>query len=130
GLAISKRLTELMGGSIGVTSRPGEGSLFWFSIRALRRRRDAARGFVPTAPVPTYEAAKKDFRILLVEDNNINQKVAIFMLKSLGYTAEVARNGKDASARIGCDRYARILMACQMPEMDALVGARSVPGRA
>jgi two-component system, sensor histidine kinase len=130
GLAISKRLTELMGGGIGVISRPGEGSLFWFSIRALRRRRDAAQPFVPTAPVPTYEAPKKDFRILLVEDNSINEKVALFMLKSLGYAADIARNGKEALAAIASERYDLVLMDCLMPEMDGFEATRRIRAQA
>lgn len=123
GLAISKRLTELMGGQIGVSSRYGEGSLFWFSVR------------LQVAQEPTVTAEResnafgssvvpRDNRILVVEDNKINQKVALLMLKGLGYSADIAANGLEALSALDSAHYDLILMDCMMPEMDGFEATR------
>jgi len=119
GLAICKRLAELMGGQIGVTSRFGEGSLFWFSVRV----QVAPEPQAATDPPPTAAAVQKeitDARILLVEDNKINQQVALLMLKNLGYSADVAHNGAQALLALERAHYDLVLMDCMMPEMDGL----------
>ncbi len=117
GLAICKRLAELMGGQIGVSSRYGEGSLFWFSVRV-----EAIAGPVnvhqPAAQALEAEGDRKLARILLVEDNKINQKVAQLMLKNLGYTTDVVNNGSEALLAMDCAHYDVVLMDCMMPEMN------------
>jgi signal transduction histidine kinase/CheY-like chemotaxis protein len=123
GLAICKRLAELMGGQIGVTSRYGEGSLFWFSVRVQLAPEPAPLVDVPAA-APAVEP--KSARLLLVEDNKINQKVALLMLKNLGYSADVAHNGVQALMAINSVRYDLILMDCMMPEMDGLEATKNL----
>jgi CheY-like chemotaxis protein/two-component sensor histidine kinase len=118
GLAICKRLAELMGGQIGVSSRYGEGSLFWFSVRVQVAQEPAPAAEVPAASIRQIQQQKA--RLLLVEDNKINQKVALLMLKNLGYTADVANNGVQALSALDAKHYDLILMDCMMPEMDGL----------
>ena len=126
GLAICKRLTELMSGTIGVTSRPGEGSSFWFIIKALAGQRTARSTTVAITPSHPDNSSKKSSRILLVEDNTINQKVALLMLNTLGYKADVARNGAEALSAITSHRYDLVLMDCLMPEMDGFEATRRI----
>jgi signal transduction histidine kinase/ActR/RegA family two-component response regulator len=119
GLAISKRLVDLMGGSIGVESRSGEGSLFWFTIRV------GASSAVPARPPVAAKAADPTgARLLLVEDNPINQKVALLMLHKLGYQVDVANNGFEALSAVASAHYDLILMDCVMPEMDGFETTR------
>ncbi|MBV9304856.1 MAG: hypothetical protein JOZ45_01875, partial [Acidobacteriaceae bacterium] len=111
GLAICKRLAELMGGSIGVKSRLGEGSSFWFTVRALPGQQTTADRELQVAgqdgPAPLGEGSE---RILLVEDNMVNQKVAVLMLKRLGVEADIANNGAEALQAIESAHYRLVLM--------------------
>jgi PAS domain S-box-containing protein len=117
GLALSKRLVEAMGGDIGVRSRPGQGSTFWFTARFARRDEsgDAA------AAAPDSERARP--RVLIVEDTPVNQKVAVAMLENLGYQADVVGNGLEAVEACSSAAYDAVLMDCQMPEMDGYKAA-------
>ncbi|MGB5098970.1 MAG: PAS domain S-box protein [Methanothrix sp.] len=128
GLAISRRLVELMGGEIWVVSQQGLGSTFHFTILA----EEAEKIAIPSdsCAVRAKTAARRDtakpLRILLAEDNAINQMVAIQMLKKLGYSADVAGNGLEVLQAIERQPYDVVLMDVQMPEMDGLVAAQEI----
>ena len=126
GLAICKRLVEMMNGAIGARSIHGSGSDFWFTVKVL------ASGSLPASRqvAPVYrlhrDAKLREFRILLVEDNTINQKVAQLMIKDLGFTVDVANNGLEALTAFGATHYDLVLMDCLMPEMDGFEATRRI----
>ena len=120
GLAISKRLAGLMGGTIGVESRLGAGSRFWFTIRVAAPAMPPPQAKSQTAAAPPV----KGLRLLLVEDNPINRKVALLMLQKLGYQVDVANDGAEALQAAASTRYDLILMDCVMPVVDGFEATR------
>jgi signal transduction histidine kinase/ActR/RegA family two-component response regulator len=125
GLTICKRLAELMGGGISVTSRLGQGSCFQFTIKVLGAEcaEQSREGAKPSRDQGCPQG-RADFRLLLVDDNVINQKVALLMLRKLGYRADVVRNGREALRAVSECEYDLILMDCIMPELDGLETTR------
>ena len=126
GLAICKRLTEMQGGNIWVDAAEGGGSVFCFTIEALADEAQAGRDTQGVSDVDTRMAERHPLRLLVAEDNIVNQKVTLGMLARLGYEADVANNGGEAFERIQAKRYDAVLMDVQMPVMDGVEAARQV----
>ena len=130
GLAISRRLTELMGGRLWVESQRDQGSTFHFTMAtqaSLAPMPAALHADKPAHTVlPANLAVTAPCQILLVEDNIINQKVALHLLGRLGYQVDVAHNGVEAIQALRNCTYNLILMDLHMPEMDGLQATRAI----
>jgi PAS domain S-box-containing protein len=127
GLAITKNIVELMGGNISVTSTCGVGSIFEISIRLKGAAQEAE-------PIPVKslveEASPRNIRVLLVEDNAVNQIVASSYLKKWNMGVSIAANGQEAVKAIESKAYDVILMDLQMPIMDGYEATKIIRAKA
>ena len=128
GLALCRRLAQLMGGQVGVVSEPGCGSTFWFEapFEVVADKLPLVRGEPATASrvsTPTGNG-----RILLVDDNTLNLEVAESLLRLEGLDVDRARDGIEALERAANGAYAAIFMDVQMPRMDVVEATRAIRG--
>ena len=129
GLAICKRLCEQMGGEIWLVSEEGKGSTFHFTIQCRNAVGEevvsSGAFYQPGAPEATDQQSK-DLRILLAEDNQVNQMVAEEMLQQLGHSCDVVKNGRRAVEVLQEQTYDVVLMDLRMPELDGFEATRRI----
>ncbi|MFZ5755541.1 MAG: ATP-binding response regulator [Pseudomonadota bacterium] len=122
GLAITRRLVELMQGDITVRSVQGQGTEFMVHL-PLRRPDDLPAG---AHGIDTAHSARKNLKVLVVEDNPVNQMVTRRMLESLGHEVDIASDGRDGVNRARGGNHDLILMDLQMPHMSGIDAAREI----
>jgi len=134
GLVIVQRLAALMGGQVGVTSTPGVGSTFWLTAR-LGRVTQISTAAPATAdavgPMPVEQELARRYRgvrVLLAEDEPVNQAVTVELLEDLGLVVDVVGTGQDAVERVHDGDYALVLMDLHMPVLDGLDATRAIRG--
>ena len=128
GLAISKGLVTAMGGQIWVRSDTNAGATFYFTVPTEVAPQEQSAPDTGS-PFDGTLAARRPLRILVVEDNLVNQKVVLAMLRRFGYSADVAVNGREAVDAVQRQSYDLVLMDIQMPEMDGLDATRAILAR-
>ncbi|PIE01971.1 MAG: hypothetical protein CSA81_09495 [Acidobacteria bacterium] len=134
GLTIAKQLVELMGGEMGVESEVGKGSTFWFTLQFPKGHMETD----DTTPAAWSNdnfleellnldrSLQFDYKILLVEDNHINQQVACSALQQMGFEFEIAKNGLIACNKVKEGSFDIVLMDCHMPVMDGFEATRKI----
>ena len=118
GLAICRRIVAAMGGDIGVDSEHGRGSTFWFTVPLAAptgEAKEAAR-----------EAAVRPLRVLVAEDNAVNQQVAVGLLERRGHRVDVVGDGRAAVDAVAAGAYDVVLMDVHMPVLDGIDAARAI----
>ncbi|MBF0203886.1 MAG: response regulator [Desulfamplus sp.] len=139
GLAISKQLAEMMGGSIALSSQPGVGSCFYFTITIsnpefksidldINPKNDKQVNCLEEKNSNKIVRNNFSAKILLAEDNPVNRKLAEIMLKKMGHTVVSAENGKVALEKLSDERFDIVLMDVQMPVMDGLSASQAIRG--
>jgi hypothetical protein len=133
GLTISKRLVEKMGGKIWLQSETGKGSTFHFTVELIRKSASLAHANdsppqgIPLSPVHSYRNEQR--RVLLVEDNAVNQTLALRLLEKNGFAVTLAGDGQAALDEIEKNRFDIVLMDIQMPRMDGMAATAAIRAR-
>jgi PAS domain S-box-containing protein len=123
GLSICRRLVDIMGGKMGVESKPGEGSVFWFTVVC---REAGSEVTVREGARAETEAPVSPMRILLAEDHVLNQMMIRLMLEAAGHVVEVVDNGLQALQIVQVNSYDLVLMDISMPEMDGVEATQRI----
>ncbi len=126
GLAICKRLIEKMGGTIGINSREGEGSTFFFSLLMEEGSSSSAEEVFLVSRAPVVPAVAEKLHILVVDDNYINQKVIVGLVEREGHTADVASTAEDALRTLGERKFDMIFMDVELPGMNGIEATEAI----
>ncbi len=130
GLAICRKLVDLMEGRLGVTSTPGQGSTFWFELRLKEPPPSPGKEPAPLAtpgfPSRPTGATVPEARILIVEDDRVNQKLALHQFRRLGFAVEAVADGRQGIAAWERTPFDLVFMDCHMPELDGFEATRQI----
>jgi len=128
GLSICQKLSKIMGGEIGVISKPGLGSTFWFTA-LLSKQPDASSKAAPLtvkANDSPLDYSLQQPLALIAEDNNVNQMIISSYLQKHGISCHIANNGENAVSKFSSEQYHIVFMDCQMPILDGYQAALSI----